>query len=62
MRDKVMLPFYRLEADRGREMGGFGLGLAIVRRITQRHRGQLLIDTSPLGGASVVTMWPSAIE
>lgn len=62
MRDKVMLPFYRLEADRGREMGGFGLGLAIVHRITERHRGQLLIDTSPLGGASVVTKWPSTIE
>ena len=62
MRDKVLLPFYRLEADRGREMGGFGLGLAIVRRITERHRGQLLIGTSLLGGASVVTKWPSAIE
>jgi len=62
MRDNVMLPFYRLEADRGREMGGFGLGLAIVHRITERHRGQLLIDTSPLGGASVVTKWPSTIE
>ena len=62
MRDKVMLPFYRLEADRGREMGGFGLGLAIVHRITERHRGQLLIDTSPLGGTSVVTKWSSTIE
>ena len=60
MREKVMLPFYRLEADRGREMGGFGLGLAIVDRITQRHKGHLVIETSSLGGARVATVWPTS--
>ena len=61
LRDKVKAPFVRLDADRGRKTGGFGLGLAIVDRIAQRHRGQLVMSTSPLGGAKVATMWPSTL-
>lgn len=60
LRDKVVGPFFRLQADRGRKMGGVGLGLAIVARITKRHRGHLVITTSPLGGAKVATAWPKS--
>ena len=56
--EKVMLPFVRLEADRGRKTGGVGLGLAIVGRILQRHGGSVTIGTSPLGGAAFRTSWP----
>ena len=61
-RDKVLTPFFRLQADRSRETGGVGLGLAIVDRIMKRHRGHLIISASPLGGARVVTLWPSPAE
>jgi len=59
VRDKVVLPFVRLEEDRSSKTGGVGLGLAIVRRIMRRHGGRLEIGDSPLGGALVATVWPS---
>jgi signal transduction histidine kinase len=58
MREKVVIPFFRLQKDRGRETGGTGLGLAIVSRIMQRHGGRLTIASSPLGGTTVSMMWP----
>lgn len=60
LREKVMSPFVRLEADRGRKTGGVGLGLAIVSRIMERHGGRVTIESSPLGGAAVATSWPHA--
>ncbi|MBK6689862.1 MAG: hypothetical protein IPG45_35685 [Deltaproteobacteria bacterium] len=58
LREKVTIPFFRAEPNRDRRTGGAGLGLAIVSRIMQRHGGRLEIDTSPLGGARVATVWP----
>lgn len=58
VREKVMIPFFRLESHRGRKKGGVGLGLAIVNRIVLRHGGRLAIEDSDLGGAAVVTYWP----
>ena len=37
--DKLMTPFYRLEASRDRRTGGTGLGLAIVRSCVEACRG-----------------------
>jgi signal transduction histidine kinase len=58
LRERVLVPFVRLGSDRDRKSGGVGLGLAIVRRIMQRHGGRVVIDRSPLGGARVTTRWP----
>lgn len=39
--------------------GGYGMGLAIVKRLVEQHGGTIAIDTSSLGGCRVRTWWPS---
>lgn len=51
-RERIFEPFARLDRSRDRESGGYGLGLAIVRRTVQRHGGEVTVGDSPLGGAS----------
>lgn len=57
-RDRVLAPFVRLDDDN--PGGGVGLGLALVRRIVERHGGHLEILNSPSGGCRVRTTWGRA--
>ncbi|RTZ58297.1 MAG: hypothetical protein DSZ32_07270 [Gammaproteobacteria bacterium] len=50
-RERIFEPFTRLDDSRGRESGGYGLGLAIVARIAAWHGGSVSAQKSPLGGA-----------
>lgn len=57
-RERVFEPFTRLDRSRDRETGGHGLGLAIARRVMQRHGGEALLEASSLGGARFLLRWP----
>lgn len=58
-REKVFVPFARLDDSRTRASGGYGLGLSIVSRIAFWFGGQANVDESPsLGGARFVMEWP----
>ncbi|MDL5593717.1 ATP-binding protein [Bacillus subtilis] len=56
-REKIFEPFSRLDASRDRRTGGFGLGLALVRRVSQSHGGRVEVGDSPWGGASFRMTW-----
>ena len=56
-REKIFEPFSRLDASRDRRTGGFGLGLALVRRVSQSHGGQVEVGESVWGGASFRMTW-----
>jgi two-component system sensor kinase ParS len=56
-REKIFEPFSRLDASRDRRTGGFGLGLALVRRVSQSHGGQVEVGESEWGGASFRMSW-----
>ena len=56
-RAKIFEPFLRLDASRDRRTGGFGLGLALVKRVCQWHGGQVEVLESEWGGASFRMTW-----
>lgn len=58
-REKVFIPFARLDDSRTRASGGYGLGLSIVSRIAFWFNGNMSVDESPeLGGARFIMTWP----
>lgn len=61
-RERVFERFTRLDEARSRDAGGSGLGLAIVREIARSQRGDVRIDTSPLGGARFTLFFPAVAE
>ncbi len=50
-RQAVFERFTRLDEARDRPSGGSGLGLAIAREVARAHGGDVVVSTSPLGGA-----------
>ena len=57
LRDRIFEPFYRLPGASERN-GGVGLGLALVKSITERHGGTVRCEDRPGGGASFVIRLP----
>ena len=56
-REHIFSAFTRLDRSRDRSTGGYGLGLAIARRVLELHGGTATADTSPLGGARLTLSW-----
>ena len=50
LKERVFEPFFRVDKSRSRELGGVGLGLALVREIVRVHDGRIAIKSKPAGG------------
>ena len=48
-----------MDKSRSRETGGTGLGLAIVKHVTNRHQGQLDIESEPGKGSTFRITFPA---
>ncbi len=56
LRERVFEPLV------SRRAGGTGLGLPVTRRIIEAHGGRVVVEDSPLGGASLVFVLPAPAE
>ena len=50
LRERVFEPFFRVDKSRSRELGGVGLGLALVREIVRVHDGSICSKSGKTGG------------
>ena len=50
LRERVFEPFFRVDKSRSRELGGVGLGLALVSEIVRVHDGSIRIKSGKTGG------------
>jgi signal transduction histidine kinase len=50
--DNIFVPFY------SRKSSGTGLGMAIVKKIINGHRGRILIESQPGKGTKVTVEMP----
>ena len=50
LRERVFEPFFRVDKSRSRELGGVGLGLALVHEIVRVHDGSICIKSGSAGG------------
>ena len=50
LKERVFEPFFRVDKSRSRELGGVGLGLALVREIVRVHDGSIAVKSNPSGG------------
>ena len=51
--EKIFLPYYPTDTPRVMSQGGVGLGLAIAKRIIERHGGVIFASNVPSGGLLV---------
>ncbi|MDB4430564.1 ATP-binding protein [Pseudomonadales bacterium] len=59
--ETIFEPFYRVDRARNRKTGGYGIGLAIVHRVINGHRGQVIAKNSG-HGLSVEVVLPELTD
>ena len=58
--DKALSPFGQLDADLDRKESGTGLGLTLVKQLTELHGGEVDIQSEPGEGTTVFIRFPAA--
>ena len=62
LQQRVFDPFFRIEASRNRDTGGFGLGLASVHAIVLDHGGEITLTNRRGAGLRVTVRLPEAVQ
>jgi signal transduction histidine kinase len=57
-RSRIFSPFYRMETEAVRRTRGAGIGLAVVRELTEALGATIAVSDSPLGGARFTVIFP----
>lgn len=52
--EKIFEPFYRVDKNRSRSLGGSGLGLSIVKKIIEKHDGNIYIESKLKKGSKFI--------
>ena len=60
--DKIFEPFFRGSSARASSATGFGLGLALARRVAEAHGGTILATNAPGGGARLELRLPGGLK
>ena len=58
LKERIFEPFFRLDKSRSRELGGVGLGLALVREIVRVHNGNILVKNNVNSGTTFEVIFP----
>ncbi len=58
-RKAVFEPFFRVDKSRSRAIGGSGLGLAVCKKILERHHAQISVLPNHPNGSIFETLFPS---
>lgn len=57
-RQRIFEPFVQLDDHNNTDLPGYGLGLAIVRRVAEWHGGSVTVSEAPIGGARLSLSLP----
>jgi two-component system cell cycle sensor histidine kinase PleC len=60
--DRVFRPFSQVDNRYDRQAGGTGLGLALVRGLSELHGGRAWIESEPGKGTRVIVVLPAKVE
>lgn len=58
LKERIFEPFFRLDKSRSRELGGVGLGLALVREVVRVHNGSILVKNNANSGTTFEVIFP----
>lgn len=62
LKERVFEPFFRVDKSRSRELGGVGLGLALVHEIVRAHDGSITVKDNPSGGTIFEVVLPQHLQ
>jgi signal transduction histidine kinase len=59
--ERIFERFYQADAQSTRDVGGFGIGLSLVRRFVEAHGGTVTVRSTPGAGATFTVRLPRAV-